>query len=81
MIDTIIYKIKKMKKLMFLSIVLFSIYSCAKNEVQEDEFLTPVAKEVLKQSDFTSMRQAYQILSIEEKGSIWEAKFRIVLKK
>lgn len=65
---------------MLFTIVAFAILSCSKNETKVTPALSPLATEVLKQSDFTSMRQAYQLLSLDEKGNIWTAKLQTVLK-
>ncbi len=70
----------KMKKLMILTIALLSIIGCSKNEVEDENSLSPLANEVLKQSDFATMKQAYQTLSIVEKATIWETKFQTILK-
>jgi hypothetical protein len=69
-----------MKKLILLAIVVFSIISCTKNEASLNGNLTQLTKEVLKQNDFATMQQAYQMLTNEEKKDLWEAKLETVLK-
>ncbi len=69
-----------MKKLMFLAITVLLLISCSKKDDLQNAALSPLATEVLKQSDFTSMRQAYQLLAIDEKKILWVEKFKTVLK-
>ena len=65
---------------MFLTIIVFTLISCSKKDDLQNNALTPLANEVLKQSDFTSMRQSYQFLTIGEKKELWVEKFKTVLK-
>ena len=64
--------------LFFFCIVILS--SCQKNKGSTvNNELSPVTLEVLKSSTIIGMRQAYKLLSIDEKETLWKEKLSLIL--
>lgn len=60
---------------------LFFFCACRKNAAKNDVILlSPVTKEVVQSPTVIGMRQAYALLTIEEKESLWLQKFSTILK-
>jgi hypothetical protein len=57
------------------------VSACQKNGTQSEiTALSSVAKEVIQSPTIIGMRQAYALLSIEEKQALWTEKFSTILK-
>jgi hypothetical protein len=64
--------------LLLASVLFFS--ACQKSGNQsEPSTLSPVAKEVIQSPTIIGMRQAYALLSIDEKETLWLEKFSTIL--
>jgi hypothetical protein len=68
---------KKVFCLFYLGVILFG---CAKPGFSEYDNFSGLTKEMLSKTDFASLNQAYQFLSLNEEAALWDTKFNAILK-